>query len=129
MPRVCGESGESLTEIAAGEPFGIEVDLSLIGWPSRPVLSWESSTQPELLCKLDVSGEDCLSEQNRCDRHLLSVWYPENHLSTGAYEFTLTIRGTGSSESFEKTARILSFALVGTGAPRGKYLPGNASGS
>jgi homopolymeric O-antigen transport system ATP-binding protein len=117
--RVYKENGESLTEMAAGEPFGIEVDMSVGPEPERPVFSLGIYNAAGILCKLDESGEDCLTEQRLGDRRLLRVWYPENHLSTGAYEVVFGIRDAGDPKKFQRTAAILSFAVIGTHRSRG----------
>jgi lipopolysaccharide transport system ATP-binding protein len=117
--RVYGENGESLTEIAADSPFGIEVDLSMNRKPVRPMFSLGIFNAAGILCKWDVSDEDSVSEQDNDARRVLAVWYPENHLSTGAYEIHLTVRDAGSSDVIERTTRILSFAVIGSRRSRG----------
>jgi lipopolysaccharide transport system ATP-binding protein len=117
--RVYGENGESLTEIAAGDPFGIEVDLSMSRKPVRPLFALGIFNAAGILCKWDVSGEHCIPEQDHAPRQALAVWYPENHLSTGAYEIHLTVSDAGSPEGLEQTARILSFAVIGSRRSRG----------
>jgi lipopolysaccharide transport system ATP-binding protein len=117
--RVYGENGVSVTEIPADEPFGIEIDLSTTGVPRHPVFSLGIFNASGILCKLDLSDENCLLGDDHGGRSVLRAWYPENHLSTGAYEIRLSITGAGPSENFERTAHILSFAVIGNRRARG----------
>lgn len=116
--RLYTANGESITEIPAGEPFGIEVDLTLKNKSPCPKFSLGIVNAAGILCKWDVSGDGCLSVRDR-DRNILRAWYPENHLSTGAYEVQLTARDPENVPSGRQEVRILSFAVTGNRRARG----------
>jgi ABC-type polysaccharide/polyol phosphate transport system ATPase subunit len=117
--RVYGEDGRSLTEVQAGEPFGIEVDLRLNRPLERPMFSMGLLNAAGILCKWNISAEDGLSSSGTSDRYLLRVWYPENRLSTGAYEAHFAAREGASFETLERIAGIVSFAVIGSQRSRG----------
>jgi len=117
--RVYGEDGRSLTEVPAGEPFGIEVDLRLNRPLERPMFSMGILNAAGILCKWNISEEDGLSTTGASDHYLLRVWYPENRLSTGAYEAHFAAREAASFETLERIAGIVSFAVIGPRRSRG----------
>jgi len=117
--RVYGEDGRSLTEVPAGEPFGIEVDLRLNRPLERPMFSMGILNAAGILCKWNISEEDGLSTTGASDHYLLRVWYPENRLSTGAYEAHFAAREAASFETLERIAGIVSFAVIGSRRSRG----------
>jgi ABC-type polysaccharide/polyol phosphate transport system ATPase subunit len=116
--RLYDANGESLTEVLAGEPFGIEVDLSLEDKPNRPEFALGIVNAAGILCKWDVSGEACLSFGDG-DRTVVRAWYKENHLSTGAYEVQLMVGNAGDFQDARRKAPILSFAMTGSRRARG----------
>lgn len=117
--RVYGEDGRSLTEVPAGEPFGIEVDLRLNRPLERPMFSMGILNAAGILCKWNISEEDGLSASGRSDHYVLRVWYPENRLSTGAYEAHFAAREAASFETLERIAGIVTFAVIGSQRSRG----------
>ncbi len=117
--RLYGNNDRTLTEIRAGEPFGVEVDLRLSTIPERPTFSLGISNAAGILCKSNIAAEDGMAEPGQSDHYLLKVWYPENHLSNGAYEVHFAIRDEESPETAERRAAVLSFAVTGPGRARG----------
>ncbi len=117
--RLFDANGLSLNEIRAGEPFGIEVDLRLNREVERPMFSMGLLNSAGILCKWNISEEDGLKSMCEADRYLLRVWYPENHLMTGAYEAHFAVRDATSFETFERIAGIVSFAVIGDKRSRG----------
>ena len=117
--RVYAEDGRSVTEVQAGEPFGIEVDLRLNRPLERPMFSMGILNAAGILCKWNISEEDGLSSGGSADHYLLRVWYPENRLSTGAYEAHFAAREAASFETLERIAGIVSFAVIGSRRSRG----------
>lgn len=117
--RVYDEEGSSLTEVEAGQPFGIEVDLRLNRKLERPMFSMGLLNAAGILCKWNISEEDGLLVQGDSNRYLLKVWYPENRLSTGAYEAHFAAREAASFETLERIAGIVSFAVIGSQRSRG----------
>ncbi|HMK33907.1 MAG TPA: Wzt carbohydrate-binding domain-containing protein, partial [Desulfomonilaceae bacterium] len=117
--RIFGENDEALTEIAAGQPFGVEIDLSMHRELRRPVFSLGIYNAAGILCKWDTSREDWSSDVCAGNRHVLRTWFPENHLSTGAYEVHVIVTDSASCEAAEQKARIASFAIIGNRRARG----------
>jgi lipopolysaccharide transport system ATP-binding protein len=117
--RLYGEDGQTLTEVRAGEPFGIEVDVQLNRLLEHPMFSLGILNAAGILCKWNISAEDGLTEPGTCERYRLRAWYPENRLSNGAYEVHFAARDGASSETPERFAGILSFAVTGPGRARG----------
>lgn len=113
------EDGQTLTEVRAGEPFGIEVDVKLNRPLERPVFSLGIHNAAGILCKWNISAEDGLTEPGTCERYRLRAWYPENRLSNGAYEVHFAARDGASSETLERITGIVSFAVTGPGRARG----------
>jgi lipopolysaccharide transport system ATP-binding protein len=117
--RLYGEDGQTLTEVRAGEPFGIEVDVQLNRLLERPLFSLGILNAAGILCKWNTSAEDGLTDPGKCERYGLRAWYAENRLSNGAYEVHFAARDAASSETLERVAGILSFAVTGPGRARG----------
>lgn len=117
--RLYAEDGSTLTEIQAGQPFGIEVDLRLNRLLEKPMFSMGILNAAGILCKWNISAEDGLMEPGTCNRYLVRAWYPENRLSNGAYEVHFAARDNASFETLERVAGILSFAVTGPGRARG----------
>lgn len=117
--RVCDEEGRTIKEVAAGQPFGIEVDLRLNRKLERPMFSMGLLNAAGILCKWNISEEDGLHVQGDSNRYLLKVWYPENRLATGAYEGHFAAREAASFETLERIAGIVSFAVIGSQRSRG----------
>lgn len=117
--RLYAEDGSTLTEIQAGQPFGIEVDLRLNRLLEKPMFSLGILNAAGILCKWNISAEDGLMEPGTCNRYLVRAWYPDNRLSNGAYEVHFAARDNASFETLERVAGILSFAVTGPGRARG----------
>jgi len=117
--RLYGEGGETLNEVRAGSPFGIEVDLRINRPLERAMFSLGILNAAGILCKWNVSLEDGLKASGERNRYLLRAWYPENRLSTGAYEVHFAAREGASFETLERVAGIVSFAVTGPDRSRG----------
>jgi lipopolysaccharide transport system ATP-binding protein len=134
--RLFDGDGRELKEIQVGRPFGIEVDLRLNREVERPMFSMGLLNAAGILCKWNISEEDGFKSMCEADRYLLRVWYPENHLMTGAYEAHFAVRDATSFETFERIAGIVSFAVIGDKRSRGivagpcewELLPNEADG-
>jgi len=117
--RLYDEEGRTITEVQAGVPFGIEVDLRLNRKLQQPMFSAGILNAAGILCKWNISAEDGLNEHGEVSCYLLRVWYPENRLATGAYEVHFSVRDRASFETLERLAGIISFAVVGPERSRG----------
>jgi ABC-type polysaccharide/polyol phosphate transport system ATPase subunit len=117
--RLYDRAGNSLTEVSAGAPFGIEVDLRLNRKLERPMFSLGILNAAGILCKWNISEEDGLVEVGDCGRYLMRAWYPENRLANGAYEVHFAVRDATSFETMERIAGVISFAVVGKLRARG----------
>jgi lipopolysaccharide transport system ATP-binding protein len=117
--RLYGPDGQTLTEITAGSPFGLEVDLRLNRLLERPMFSVGIVNAQGILCKWNVSQEDGLADPGEVSRYRLRAWYQENYLQKGAYEIHFAVRDGASFETLERIAGILSFAVIGPGRARG----------
>ncbi|HTY23312.1 MAG TPA: ABC transporter ATP-binding protein [Desulfomonilaceae bacterium] len=117
--RLYDNNGQTLTEIRAGEPFGVEVDLRLNKRLQLPMFSIGIHNAQGILCKWNISKEDGLAEPGPPSRYLVRAWYPENYLMNGAYEIHFAVRDGASFETLERLAGILSFAVIGTNRARG----------
>ncbi len=117
--RLFEESGNTLTEISAGQPFGIEVDLQIHRDLEHPMFSLGLHNMAGILCKWNVSKEDGLVGPGPRNHYILRAWYPENRLSTGAYEAHFAVRDAASFETLERIAGIVNFAVIGPERSRG----------
>ncbi len=117
--RLFDENGETITEVQTGAPFGIEVDLRINREVAKPMFSMGLLNSAGILCKWNISEEDGLEIHGMGDRLLLSIWYPKNHMMTGAYEAHFAVRDATSFETFERIAGIVSFAVIGDHRSRG----------
>jgi lipopolysaccharide transport system ATP-binding protein len=117
--RIYDETGQTLTDIPAGSPFGIEVELRLNRPLDRPMFSLGILNAAGILCKWNISEEDGLNAPGTCDRYLMRAWYPENRLANGAYEVHFAAREAASFETLERIAGIVSFAVIGSDRARG----------
>lgn len=117
--RLYDGEGNSLTEVPAGTPFGVEVELQLNRRLQRPMFSLGIHNAAGILCKWNISEEDGLVEKGECGRYVMRGWYPENRLSNGAYEVHFAVRDAVSFETLERIAGIVSFAVVGSHRARG----------
>jgi homopolymeric O-antigen transport system ATP-binding protein len=117
--RIYGADDRTLHEVPAGEPFGIEVDLKINRPLERPMFSLGILNAAGILCKWNVSEGDGLAEAEKCGTFILRAWYPENHLMNGAYEVHFAAREGSSSETLERIAGIVSFAVIGPRRARG----------
>lgn len=117
--RLFGENGNTLKEITSGEPFGIEVELRLNRELAKPMFSLGILNAAGILCKWNISEEDGLAADGDSGLYKLTAWYPENRLTTGAYEVHFAARDATSFETLERIAGILSFAVIGNHRSRG----------
>ena len=117
--RIYDEDGRTLTDVPAGSPFGIEVDLRLNRPLDRPMFSLGILNAAGILCKWNISEEDGLHAPGACNRYLMRAWYPENRLANGAYEVHFAAREAASFETLERIAGIVSFAVIGSDRARG----------
>ena len=117
--RVYGADDQTLNEVPAGEPFGIEVDLKINRPLERPMFSLGILNAAGILCKWNISEEDGLAEAEKFGTFILRAWYPENNLMNGAYEVHFAAREGSTSETLERIAGIVSFAVIGPRRARG----------
>ncbi len=135
--RLYNAAGETLTEVRAGEPFGIEVELRLNRLLEKPMFSMGILNAAGILCKWNISEEDGLKANGNRGEYLLRAWYPENRLANGAYEVHFATRDAASFETLERIAGIVSFAVVGplrargivSGRCRWELIPNDADGA
>lgn len=117
--RLYGPDRESLTEVGADSPFGIEVEFQVHRPLKSPVFSLGIVNAAGVLCIWNVSEEDgftCQAVNGPCR---VRVWYPENRLARGAYEIHFAIREGNSFETLERVAGLASFSVGGQGRARG----------
>lgn len=117
--RIFGESGETLTEIHAGDPFGLEVDLSIDRDLERPLFSLGIVSAAGILCMWNISEEDGFARPEIGGRCRVRAWYASNHLATGAYEVHFAVRDASSFETLERIAGAVSFTVIGPRRSRG----------
>ncbi len=117
--RLFDEKGDTITEVSDGRPFGIEVDLQINRDLDHPMFSLGILNAAGILCKWNVSKEDGLVGPGPQNHYILRAWYPENRLSTGAYEAHFAARDAASFETLERIAGIVSFAVTGPERSRG----------
>jgi homopolymeric O-antigen transport system ATP-binding protein len=111
--RLYAEDNSSLIEAHTDVPFGIEIDLRLNRLLEHPMFSVGINNEAGILCKWNISMEDGLLVPGSCDRFLVRVWYPENHLANGNYEVHFAARDGASFETLERIAGLLKFSVVG----------------
>jgi hypothetical protein len=111
--RLYGEDYATISEAQTGVPFGIEVDLRLNRLLEHPMFSVGMHNEAGILCKWNISLEDGLLVPGSCDRFLVRVWYPENHLTRGTYEVHFAARDGASFETLERIAGLIKFSVVG----------------
>lgn len=117
--RIFDADGETLTEVQAQTPFGIEIKLAIHRALERPVFSVGILTATGVVCIWNVSEEDGLHCQGMEGSMCLRVWYPEHRLAKGAYEVNFALREQTSYETLERLAGIASFSVSGSGRARG----------
>ncbi len=117
--RVFGDDGQTLQEVAAGQPFGIEVNLKINRPLEKPSFSIGILNAAGILCKCNTSEAGALAEAEQCGTYALRAWYPENHLMNGAYEVHFAARGCSAFETPERDGGIASFAVIGPRRARG----------
>jgi len=117
--RIYGDGGETLTEITAGDSFGVEVDLSIGRELERPLFSLGIVNAAGILCMWNISEEDGFSRPETGSRCKVRAWYESNHLATGAYEVHFAVRDASSFETLERIAGAASFAVIGAPRSRG----------
>jgi ABC-type polysaccharide/polyol phosphate transport system ATPase subunit len=117
--RIFGPNGQTLTEVEAGSPFGIEIRLRLHRRLDRPVFSIGILNATGVVCIWNVSEEDGLQCQDVAGMMRLRVWYGDQKLSKGAYEVNFALREHTSYETLERLAGIATFSVNGSGRARG----------
>jgi lipopolysaccharide transport system ATP-binding protein len=117
--RLFDQDGNTLTEVRAEQPFGIEVDLHIHRDLEHPMFSLGLHNMAGILCKWNVSKEDGLVGPGPSNHYILRAWYPENRLSTGAYEAHFAARDAATFETLERIAGIINFAVIGPERSRG----------
>jgi len=117
--RVFGARGETLTEVAAQTPFGIEICLRANQAVDRPVFSIGILNATGVVCVWNVSEEDGWACRRLDGLIRLRIWYPEHRLSRGAYEVNFTLREQRSYETLERLGGIASFSVSAAGRARG----------
>jgi ABC-type glutathione transport system ATPase component len=117
--RIFGSGEETLTEVEAGAPFGIEICLRMHRRLDRPVFSVGILNATGVVCVWNVSEEDGLQCEDVGGTIRLRVWYDEHKLAKGAYEVNFALREQTSYETLERLAGIASFSVTGSGRARG----------
>jgi len=117
--RIFGPGEETLTEVEAGAPFGIEIRFRVHRRLDRPVFSVGILNATGVVCVWNVSEEDGLQCEGVSGTMRLRVWYDEHKLSKGAYEVNFALREQTSYETLERLAGIASFSVSGSGRARG----------
>ncbi len=117
--RVFGENGETLTEVNADAPFGIEIQLTIHRAVECPVFSVGILNATGVVCVWNVSEEDGWSCQRVEGGARLRIWYPEHKLSRGVYEVNFTLREQRSYETLERMGGVVSFSVSAAGRARG----------
>lgn len=117
--RIFGPGEETLTEVEAGAPFGIEIRFRVHRLLDRPVFSVGILNATGVVCVWNVSEEDGLQCEGVSGAMRLRIWYDEHKLSKGAYEVNFALREQTSYETLERLAGIASFSVTGSGRARG----------
>ncbi|HEU4505390.1 MAG TPA: ABC transporter ATP-binding protein [Nitrospira sp.] len=117
--RIFGPGEETLTEVEAGAPFGIEIRFRVHRLLDRPVFSVGVLNATGVVCVWNVSEEDGLQCEGVSGAMRLRIWYDEHKLSKGAYEVNFALREQTSYETLERLAGIASFSVTGSGRARG----------
>lgn len=117
--RIFGPGDETLTEVEAGAPFGIEIRFRVHRLLDRPVFSVGILNATGVVCVWNVSEEDGLQCEGVSGAMRLRIWYDEHKLSKGAYEVNFALREQTSYETLERLAGIASFSVTGSGRARG----------
>lgn len=117
--RIFGPGDETLTEVEAGAPFGIEIRFRVHRLLDRPVFSVGVLNATGVVCVWNVSEEDGLQCEGVSGAMRLRIWYDEHKLSKGAYEVNFALREQTSYETLERLAGIASFSVTGSGRARG----------
>lgn len=120
--HIYGEGGRVLTEVAAGEGFGLEIEFRVHRPVERPVWSIGILNSAGVVCAWNVSVEDGFSCQRIEGGYRLRLWYQENRLVPGAYECNFALRDGSSYETIDRVASIASFFISKPGRARGVVL-------
>lgn len=116
---IYGNGGRVLTEVAAGEGFGLEIDFRVHRPVERPVWSIGILNSAGVVCAWNVSEEDGFSCQRIEGGYRLRLWYQENRLVPGAYECNFALRDGASYETIDRVASVASFFISKPGRARG----------
>ena len=117
--RIFGQNEETITEVDAGAPFGVEIRFRVHRRLDRPVFSVGILNATGVVCVWNVSEEDGLQCEGVSGPMRLRIWYGEHKLSKGAYEVNFALREQTSYETLERLAGIASFSVNGSGRARG----------
>ncbi len=116
---VYGDEGTEITEVAAGASFGLEVVFRVHQPVERPVWSIGILNASGVVCAWNVSEEDGFSCHRLEGEYRLRLWYRDNRLVPGAYEFNFALRDGTSFETVDRQAGVASFSIVKAGRGRG----------
>jgi ABC-type polysaccharide/polyol phosphate transport system ATPase subunit len=120
--HIYGKEGAALTEVAAGDGFGLEIEFRVHRLVDRPVWSIGIINAAGVVCAWNVSEEDGFSCQPIEGGYLLRLWYQKNPLVAGAYECNFALRDASSYETIDRVASIASFFITKPGRSRGVVL-------
>lgn len=111
--RVYGSDGQSMVEIAAGSPFGVEIDVHVHCKLERPVFSLGIRNSSNVLCVWNISDSSEADSHLTHDGLRLRASYADNKLMNGAYEVQFTLQDGRSFETIERVAGVTTFSIVG----------------
>ena len=117
--RIFGAGEETLTEVDAQQPFGIEIRFKMHRPVGRPAFSIGILNATGVVCVWNVSEEDGLHCEAVAGLMCLRVWYADHKLSPGAYEVNFALREHTSYETLERLGGIAAFSVTGRGRARG----------
>jgi lipopolysaccharide transport system ATP-binding protein len=117
--RMVGPGDQTVTDIEAGVPFGIEIRFRTHRVLDRPIFSVGILNATGVVCVWNVSEEDGLRCEGVTGTLCLRVWYGAHTLAKGAYEVNFTLREQASYETLERLGALASFSVTGSRRARG----------
>jgi ABC-type polysaccharide/polyol phosphate transport system ATPase subunit len=117
--RMVGPGDQTVTDIEAGVPFGIEIRFRTHRVLDRPIFSVGILNATGVVCVWNVSEEDGLRCEGVTGTLCLRVCYGAHTLAKGAYEVNFTLREQASYETLERLGGLASFSVTGSRRARG----------
>jgi len=122
--RVVDMAGQTREQIAAGEPFGIEVVFRVARRLEQPLVTLSITNAAGVICTWNLSVEDGLELPSFSGRECVRLWFDEGmRFANGYYEINFGLRSAANFETLDRVTGLTGFQVVGPGRARGILSP------